>query len=65
MQIEIEEVVSRIRTTEGGANMSAETLRTIVAAVMDSVEAREKHRENVEEEHSLRNYQQRNQMWNR
>jgi len=65
MQIIIEEVVSRIRTMNGGAGMSAETLRSIVAAVVEAVEQQQRHDENVNEEHSLQNYQQRNQPWNR
>jgi len=65
MQVIIEEVVSRIRTTEGGAGLSPETLRTIVSAVVTALEERQRHRENLDEEHSLRNYQQRNQPWNR
>ena len=65
MQVIIEEVVSRIRTMQGGASMSAETLRSIVAAVVDAVEQQQRHGEKVDEEHSLRNYQQRNQPWNR
>jgi len=65
MQIIIEEVVSRIRTMNGGAGMSAETLRSIVAAVVEAVEQQQQHNENVDEEHSLQNYQQRNQPWNR
>lgn len=65
MQVVIDEVVSHIRTLEGGSAMSEQTLRSIVAAVMDAVEARDRHREKVTEEHSLRNYQQRNQPWTR
>jgi len=65
MQVIIEEVVSRIRAMDGGAGLSAETLRSIVDAVVSAVEEKQRHRENVDEEHSLRNYQQRNQPWNR
>ena len=65
MQIMIEEVVSRIRAVSGGAGLSSETLQSIVSAVLESVEEREKHRDNISEEHSLQNYQQRNQPWNR
>jgi len=64
MQIIIEEVVSRIRTMNAGAGMSAETLSNIVAAVVDAVEQQQKHSDNVNEELSLRNYQQRNRPWN-
>ena len=64
MQIEIEEVVSRIRAVEGGSNLSQETLRTIVSAVVSAVEDKERHKRNVNEELSLQNYQQRNQSWN-
>jgi hypothetical protein len=65
MQVIIDEVVSRIRTMDGGAGISAETLRSIVSAVVTAVEQQQKHQENVDEEHSLRNYQQRNQPWTR
>jgi len=65
MQVIIDEVVSRIRTVGGGENLSAETLRTIVSAVMEAVEGKQQHEENVSEEHSTRNYQQRNQPWTR
>lgn len=65
MQVIIEEVVSRIRAMDGGAGLSAETLRGIVDAVVTAVEEKQRHSENVDEEHSLRNYQQRNQPWNR
>lgn len=65
MQVIIEEVVSRIRAIEGGGNISPSTLRTIVSAVMEAVDERDRHRDNVNEEHSLRNYQQRNQPWDR
>lgn len=65
MQVIIEEVVSRIRTVGGGAGLSAETLNSIVSAVVEAVEEKQKHRENLDEEHSLRNYQQRNQPWDR
>jgi hypothetical protein len=65
MQVIIEEVVSRIRAMEGGSAMSAETLRSIVSAVVDAVEQQQRHSDKVDEEHSLRNYQQRNQPWNR
>ena len=64
MQIIIEEVVSRIRTINGGGGLSAETLRSIVTAVVDAVEQQQRHRDNVNEELSLRNYQERNQPWN-
>ena len=63
MQIMIEEVVSRIRAIEGGSSLSAETLRTIVSAVLDAVDQKKTHTDRVDEEHSLRNYQQRNQPW--
>ena len=65
MQVIIEEVVSRIRTMDGGAGISAETLRSIISAVVDAVEQQQKNNDNVDEEHSLRNYQQRNQPWTR
>ena len=65
MQVIIEEVVSRIRTMEGGAGISAETLRNIVSAVVAAVEQQQKQHDNIDEEHSLRNYQQRNQPWTR
>ena len=65
MQVIIEEVVSHIRTLDGGAGISAETLRSIVSAVVAAVEQQQKNSDNVEEEHSLRNYQQRNQPWTR
>lgn len=63
MQIIIEEVVSRIRAMDGSSGLSEETLRTIVAAVVDAVGQQQKHRDNVNEELSLRNYQQRNRPW--
>lgn len=65
MQVIIDEVVSRIHAVDGGAGLSAETLRSIVNAVVAAVEDKQRHRENLDEEHSLRNYQQRNQPWNR
>jgi hypothetical protein len=65
MQVIIDEVVSHVRAVEGGTSLSPETIRTIVRAVMDAVEARERLRENRDEEHSTRNYQQRNQPWRR
>lgn len=65
MQVIIDEVVSRVRAVDGGAGLSAETLRTIINAVVSAVEEKQKHRENLDEEHSLRNYQQRNQPWRR
>ncbi|MCP4925665.1 MAG: hypothetical protein GY916_06960 [Gammaproteobacteria bacterium] len=65
MQVIIEEVVSRIRAMDGGAGLSADTLRSIVDAVVSAVEEKQRHHENVDEEHSLRNYQQRNQPWSR
>jgi hypothetical protein len=65
MQVIIDEVVSRVRAIEGGANLSPDTLRGIVSAVMDAVDARERNRNNKDEEHSTRNFQQRNQPWNR
>lgn len=65
MQIIIEEVVSRIRAIDGGAGLSAETMTSIVEAVVSAVEQKQRHRENLDEEHSLRNYQQRNQPWTR
>lgn len=48
----------------GGGGLSAETLRTLVAAVVDAVEQQRRQRDNVDEELSLRNYQERNQPWN-
>jgi len=63
MQIIIEEVVSRIRAMDGGAGMSAETLRSVVTAVVDAVEQQQRQCNNVNEELSLRNYQQRNRPW--
>jgi len=65
MQVIIEEVVSSIRTMDGGAGMSAETLRNIVDAVMRAMDEKQRQRQNQDEEQSLRNYQQRNQPWNR
>jgi len=64
MQIIIEEVVSRIRTLNGGAGLSAETLHSVVTAVVDAVEQQQRNRDNIDEELSLRNYQERNQPWN-
>jgi hypothetical protein len=65
MQVIIDEVVSRVRAVEGGTSLSPETLRGIVSAGMDAVDARERNRQNRDEEHSTRNFQQRNQPWNR
>ncbi len=65
MQVVIEEVVSRIRAVEGGSSLSAQTLQSIVSAVLAAVDDKQRARENQDEEHSLRNYQQRNQPWNR
>lgn len=65
MQVIIEEVVSRIRAVDGGGGLSADSLRGIVEAVLLAVDEQKRHDEAVDEEHSLRNYQQRNQPWDR
>jgi hypothetical protein len=65
MQVIIEEVVSQVRTLNGGAGLSQETIRALVDAVLAAVDERQRHRDNVDEEHSLHNYHQRNQPWNR
>ena len=65
MQVEIDEVVSRVTAMGGNGNISEQTMQRIVAAVMDAVEARDRRREQVDEEQSLRNYHQRNQPWTR
>jgi hypothetical protein len=65
MQVIIDEVVSRVRAVDGGSSLSQETVRGIVSAVVEAMEARERHRDNRDEEHSTRNFQQRNQPWNR
>ena len=65
MQIEIKEVVSHIRAVDGQSALAPETLCTIVSAVMQALEQREREMANENEEQSLKNYQQRNQPWNR
>jgi hypothetical protein len=65
VQVIIDEVVSRVTAINGADNMSPQTLQRIVAAVMQAVDERDRHRERVDEEHSLHNFQERNQPWNR
>lgn len=65
MQIIIEEVVSRVRAMQGGASLSEDTVRDIVNAVVQAVEEKQRHHASLDEEHSLHNYQQRNQPWMR
>jgi hypothetical protein len=65
VQVIIDEVVSNFRMATGGAALSTETLRTVVRAALEAIDKRDRQRENHDEEHSLQNYQQRNQPWNR
>lgn len=65
MQVIIEEVVSQVRAINGGAGLSQETVRSLVDAVLSAMDERQRQREDVDEEHSLHNYHQRNQPWNR
>jgi hypothetical protein len=63
MQVVIDQVVSQITAVD--SDLSPETLRRIVRAVLEGLKGDELRRERVAEETSLRNYQQRNQPWTR
>lgn len=60
MQVIIEEVVSRVRSTHPDAVLSPSILRAVVEAVMQAIEARDRRTSDRNEELSLQNYQQRN-----
>lgn len=59
MQVIIEEVVSRVRATSADTALSAQTLNTVVQAVMEAIELRDRRGQARDEELSLDNYQQR------
>ena len=59
MQVIIEEVVSRVRTTSSEAALSPATLRAVIAAVMEAIAADGKRKADRAEELSTRNYQER------
>jgi hypothetical protein len=63
MQVIIDQVTARVRAMEGGAALSQETLRQIVAAVIQAIDARDRNTASENEELSQRNYQQRNRPW--
>lgn len=65
MQVEIDEVVSRIRALDRGTVLAPETLEHIVRAVLEAVEQRERGMANRQEEQSMQNHQQRNRPWAR
>jgi hypothetical protein len=59
MEVIIEEVISRIRTTSSEAALSPNTLRAVVSAVMEAIEADNRRKADRAEELSTKNYQQR------
>ncbi|MFC4158634.1 hypothetical protein [Chitinimonas lacunae] len=54
-QVIIDRVVSRIRTVDGAGGLSAETLRSIIEAVLPAVEAMLAHHEQIRRERSTAN----------
>ena len=59
MQVIIEEVVSRVQATNSEAALSPQTLNTVIQAVMEVLESRDRRDAARAEELSLDNYQQR------
>lgn len=59
MQVIIEEVVSRVQATNSEAALSPQTLNTVIQAVMEVLESRDRRDADRAEELSLDNYQQR------
>lgn len=62
MQVIIEEVVCRVRATSAEAALSAATLNTVIGAVFEAIEHRDRRCADRDEELSLENYQQRNRL---
>jgi hypothetical protein len=50
MEVNIQDVVSTVRTVDGDALLAPRTLRTIVQTVLRAIEEREMHRERVRAE---------------
>lgn len=59
MQIIIDEVVSRITATTSEAALSEKTLKVVVQAVMEAIDAQEQRQFDQAEENATENYQQR------
>ena len=57
MQVIINKVISQIRALDGESVLSPSTLNSILTAVMQAVEERDRHAQRVGEEHRLENYQ--------
>jgi hypothetical protein len=53
MQVDIEDVVSRVRTVDGDSLLTPNILRTIVNAVLQAVEERESHARRVRTEQCI------------
>lgn len=61
MQVIIDQVISTVRALD--ADLAPETMQRLVAAVLEALRAEARLQERVNEENSLRNYQQRNRPW--
>ena len=60
MQVIIQEVVSHLKEVNSETALSANTIGSIVDAVMRAIESHDRQSADVEEELSLNNYQERN-----
>ena len=53
VEVNVEEVASRVRVTDGDALLSPATLRTIVNAVMQAMDERDSHHRRVRAEQCI------------
>ncbi|MEO0425117.1 MAG: hypothetical protein AAF184_22470 [Pseudomonadota bacterium] len=65
MQVYIDKVVNQFRAMSTSSALAPETLAQIVAAVSAALREEQQREARVEEEGSLRNYQERTRSWER